>query len=177
MAEGASFLFGGIHFNRRKFATDFSRFEVRIFQSMQLYYIWLSIHRLKNLIQAKKKETNDSNMVEEQEKEEEPVRVSVKKRKRKTDVSGKQWTLELDLYAFGVLRNFVSNFFFLVWIKSLGMESVFLRSQNQRRQLRRRKRSLLMNALSRERNLINNLRWLLVSTLMLCLCIWVAHCA
>ncbi|KAM5559866.1 DEAD-box ATP-dependent RNA helicase 57 [Rosa sericea] len=69
MAEGASFLFGGIHFNRRKFATDFSRFE------------------------AKKKEINPVEVAEpepeeEEEEEEEPVvAVSVKKRKRKTEVS------------------------------------------------------------------------------------------
>lgn len=66
MDGGASFLFGGIHFNRRKFAKDFSRFETR------------------------KKDIDDSSLVEiaiPEAEEEEPVAVSVKKRKRKTEVS------------------------------------------------------------------------------------------
>lgn len=45
-----------------------------------------------DLIQTKKKEIDDSSLVEiaipEAEEEEEPVAVSVKKRKRKTEVSG-----------------------------------------------------------------------------------------
>lgn len=86
-------MFGGIHFNRRKFAKDFSRFEVRILLcSDQVHFYYFSNLQVNNLFQTRKKDIDDSSLVEiaiPEAEEEEPVAVSVKKRKRKTEVSGK----------------------------------------------------------------------------------------
>ena len=65
---------------------------------------------------------------------------------------------------------FVSEFVYFVFkikIKSLEMELVCLRSRNQQRQLRKRKRSRPRHAPIRKKYKIDNLRWLLVSTLIL----------
>ncbi|KAF4369299.1 hypothetical protein G4B88_009682 [Cannabis sativa] len=79
MEKGTSFLFAGVHFNKKKFSTDFSRFQKKK-ENDEL---------VENLSLNENRESDES---EEEEKDEEKVRV--KKRKRKAVGSGPSESVE-----------------------------------------------------------------------------------
>ena len=105
MDKGPSFLFAGIHFNRKKFSSDFARFQVLIlflvflFGTRENYRFKMYFSNCTWIVVQEKKEsdklTEDWSFIEdrrpeEEEKEvEDEKRVRVKKRKRKAPSSGK----------------------------------------------------------------------------------------
>ncbi|KAM6593374.1 hypothetical protein CsatA_001077 [Cannabis sativa] len=79
MEKGTSFLFAGVHFNKKKFSTDFSRFQKKKENDELVEKLSLN-------------ENRESDESEEEEKDEEKVRV--KKRKRKAVGSGPSESVE-----------------------------------------------------------------------------------